>query len=82
MTTMDGRTLLISIDQIPSPGSVKVIKGEGMITRDDTCVGTQKSGESSSSSSSSSSESSESDDEVSEALLWFKWSLEYVYVLI
>ena len=40
MTTMDGRNLLISIDQIPSPGSVKTIAGEGMCSRDDTCVGT------------------------------------------
>ena len=30
MTTMDGRNLLIAIDHIPSPGSVKLIEGEGM----------------------------------------------------
>ena len=41
MQTLDGRRLLIAVDQIPSPGSVKVIEGEGMITRDDTDVGTQ-----------------------------------------
>jgi len=41
MTTMDGRKLLIAIDQIPSPGSVKVIHGEGMVISDDTDVGTQ-----------------------------------------
>ena len=40
METLDGRKLLISIDQIPSPGSVKMIAGEGMVWRDDTCVGT------------------------------------------
>ena len=40
MTTMDGRNLLVSIDQIPSPGSVKVIQGEGMCTRDDASVST------------------------------------------
>ena len=40
MTTLDGRTLLISVDQIPSPGSVKVLSGEGMVTRDNRAVGT------------------------------------------
>ena len=40
METLDGRRLLIPLDQIPSPGSVKVIEGEGMVTRDDTVVST------------------------------------------
>ena len=39
MTTLDGRTLLIAMDQIPSPGSVKVIQGEGMVNVDDENMG-------------------------------------------
>ena len=39
MTTLDGRTLLIAMDQIPSPGSVKVIEGEGMLNIDDENMG-------------------------------------------
>ena len=41
MTTLDGRTLLIPVDQIPSPGSVKVIKGEGLKCYDDKVVGNE-----------------------------------------
>jgi len=43
--TLDGRTLLIAVDQILSPGSLKLIAGEGMVSRDDTCVGTIGAGE-------------------------------------
>lgn len=39
MTTLDGRTLMIPVDAIPSPNSVKCIKGEGLVTYDDNCVG-------------------------------------------
>ena len=39
MTTLDGRKLLIAMDQIPSPGSVKVIQGEGMVNIDDQNMG-------------------------------------------
>lgn len=39
MTTLDGRTLLIALDQIPSPGSVKLVEGEGMVCYDSTAVG-------------------------------------------
>ena len=39
MTTLDGRNLLIAMDQIPSPGSVKVIEGEGMLNVDDENMG-------------------------------------------
>ena len=39
MTTLDGRKLLIAMDQIPSPGSVKVIQGEGMLNIDDQNMG-------------------------------------------
>ena len=31
MTTLDGRNLLIAVDQIHSPGSVKVVQGEGLV---------------------------------------------------
>ena len=31
MTTLSGRNLLIAIDQIQSPGSVKVVQGEGFV---------------------------------------------------
>jgi len=41
LTTMDGRTILVALDQIPSPGSVKQLAGEGMRFNDDTCVGTK-----------------------------------------
>ena len=40
MTTLDGRTILSAVDQIPSPGSIKVIEGEGMVCHDDHAVGT------------------------------------------
>jgi len=43
MTTLDGRTLLIPVDSIPSPNSVKCIKGEGLVTYDDSAVGDMKS---------------------------------------
>jgi len=43
LTTLDNRTLLIAIDQIPSPGSVKVIHGEGMVCHNDTAVGSASS---------------------------------------
>jgi len=43
LKTLDGRTLLVALDQIPSPGSVKLIEGEGMNFYDDTCVGTKSS---------------------------------------
>lgn len=38
MTSLDGRILLIPVDQIQSPGSVKVIKGEGIASYDDSAV--------------------------------------------
>ena len=43
LTTLDGRTLFISLDEIPSPGYVKQIEGEGMVIYDETSVGTQDS---------------------------------------
>ena len=46
MKTLDGRNLMIAVDQIPSPGSVKVIEGEGLVRFDDTAVGTMESNES------------------------------------
>ena len=45
MCTLDGRTLLVPVDQIPSPGSIKVIEGEGMVCRDDHAVGTMQGNE-------------------------------------
>ena len=45
LTTLDGRTLLVALDQIPSPGSVKLIAGEGMVCHDNTIVGAQVSNE-------------------------------------
>lgn len=45
LMTLDGRTLLIPVDSIPSPNSVKCIKGEGLVTYNDAAVGDMKSGE-------------------------------------
>lgn len=45
MVTLDGRKLLVPVDQIPSPGSVKVLEGEGLVCHDDTAVSTLPSNE-------------------------------------
>ena len=37
--TLDGRTLLVAIDQIPAPGCAKMIQGEGMLTVDEDIIG-------------------------------------------
>ena len=42
MTTLDGRNLIIAIDQIMSPGSVKVVPGEGFVRYQEAARGAQR----------------------------------------
>merc|ERR1719253_1787066 len=42
MTTLDGRNLIIAIDQIQSPGSVKVVEGEGFVRYQEPARGAQR----------------------------------------
>ena len=37
--TLDGRTLLVAIDQIPAPGVAKIIQGEGMLIIKENAMG-------------------------------------------